>query len=197
VQGALNAALPSDVRVLACVEAPEDFDARRSAWGKRYVYLIDNGPVAHPLLRHRAWHVRPPLDVDAMRQALGALRGRHDYSAFRAAEGRGQDPTCHVRALHVVRAGRRARRARGGLLAVLVSGDRFLHHMVRVIVGSGVQVGRGARPPGWMAEILAGRDRSRAGPTAPAHGLTLLRVLYARPGSAGEGRAGEEAWRTP
>jgi tRNA pseudouridine38-40 synthase len=180
VRAALNTALPEDVRVLACAEAPADFDARRSALGKRYAYLIDNCPVAHPFLRRWAWHVRPPLDVAAMRLGLGALHGRHDFSAFRAAAGRGQRPVCDVRALHVVGAGRGARPTRRGVLAILVSGDRFLHHMVRIIVGSAVQVGRRARPPGWLAEALAGRDRTRAGPTAPAHGLALVRVLYAR-----------------
>jgi tRNA pseudouridine38-40 synthase len=78
-----------------------------------------------------------------------------------------------MRALHVVR----RRRDR---LVVLVSADRFLHHMVRNLVGSAVEVGRGARPPEWLAEVLASRDRRRAGPTAPAHGLTLVRVMYGR-----------------
>jgi tRNA pseudouridine38-40 synthase len=106
-----------------------------------------------------------------MRQALVPLRGRHDFSAFCAAAGRDHPPTCVIRALHVVR-----RRER---VALFVSADRFLHHMVRNLVGSAVEVGRGARPPEWMAEVLASRDRRRAGPTAPAHGLTLLRVVYA------------------
>ena len=81
---------------------------------------------------------------------------------------------CEVRALHVLR-----RRSR---LVIAVSADRFLHHMVRNIVGSAVEVGRGARSPVWMSEVLRGRDRRRAGPTAPAQGLALVRVLYASPG---------------
>jgi tRNA pseudouridine38-40 synthase len=105
-----------------------------------------------------------------MRAALATLRGRHDFSAFRAAAGSAQDPVCSVRAVHVLR-----RRDR---VAVLISADRYVHHMVRVIVGSVVEVGRGAREPEWLAEALAGRDRARAGPTAPAHGLALVRVLY-------------------
>jgi tRNA pseudouridine38-40 synthase len=177
VQAALNAALPPDVRVVACQEAGPGFDARRMAWGKRYAYLIDNGPVANPLLGRHAWHVRARLDARAMRRALALLRGRHDFSAFRAAPGRGQPPVCVVRAVHV-----RLRRDR---LAILISADRFLHHMARNIVGSAVAVGRGARPPEWLAEVLAGRDRTRAGPTAPAQGLTLLRVLYREGGPRG------------
>jgi tRNA pseudouridine38-40 synthase len=186
VLGALNAALPPDVRVLEAAEAPPGFNARRSAVGKRYAYVIDTAPVPSPLLRRFAWHVPRLRDVEAMRRALAPLRGRHDFSAFCAAAGREASPVCVVRALHVVR-----RRHR---VAVLVSADRFLHHMVRNIVGSVVAVGRGARQPGWLAEVLASRDRRQAGPTAPAHGLTLLRVLYpagaigpgARPANAPE-----------
>ena len=170
VARALNATLPRDIRVVACAEADEGFDARRAAAGKRYGYLIEDGPTPSPFLLRYAWHVPCPLDVARMRRALDHLRGRHDFSAFCAAPGRAHEPTCVVRAIHVLR-----RRDR---IAVLVSGDRFLHHMVRNIVGSAVEVGRGAREPEWLADVLAGRDRRRAGPTAPAHGLTLLRVVY-------------------
>lgn len=170
VMGALNAALPPDIRVHAVAEAPHEFDARRAARGKRYVYLIDNASVADPLLRRYAWHVTSPLDLRAMREALAVLRGRHDFGAFCAAAGRDTTPVCEVRALHVLR-----RRSR---VAVLISGDRFLHHMVRNVVGSAVAVGRGARDPDWLGDVLASRDRRRAGPTAPPHGLTLIRVLY-------------------
>jgi tRNA pseudouridine38-40 synthase len=169
---ALNATLPRDVRVVGCVPGDERFDARRAANGKRYAYLIEDRPTSSPFLLRYAWHLPVPLDVARMRQALGPLRGRHDFSAFCAASGRGHEPTCTVRALHVLR--------RRGRIAILVSGDRFLHHMVRNIVGSALEVGRGAREPQWLAEVLAGRDRRRAGPTAPAHGLTLLRVVYGR-----------------
>ena len=167
---ALNATLPRDIRVLACADADEAFDARRAAAGKRYGYLLEDRSVPAPFLLRYAWHVLVPLDVVRMRRALAPLRGRHDFSAFCAAAGREHEPTCTVRALHVLR--------RRGRIAVLVSGDRFLHHMVRNIVGSAVEVGRGAREPEWLAQVLAGRDRRRAGPTAPAHGLTLLRVVY-------------------
>lgn len=170
VMGALNAALPPDIRVVRAEEAAADFDARRAAVGKRYGYLLDNGPVRSPLLRRHAWHVARRLDVGAMRQAARALRGRHDFGAFCAAPGRHASPWCTVRALHVLRRGQR--------IGILLSGDRFLHHMVRNVVGSLVVVGRGARPPAWLGEVLASRDRARAGATAPAHGLTLLRVLY-------------------
>jgi tRNA pseudouridine38-40 synthase len=170
VLAALNARLPREIRVVAATEAAVGFDARRAARGKRYAYLIDNGPVPSPLLLRYAWHVPEPLDLGGVRVALAALRGRHDFGAFCAAPGRDADPVCRVRAVHV--------RRRRTLVAILVSADRFLHHMVRNIAGSAVEVARGARPAAWMAEVLRSRDRALAGPTAPAHGLTLLRVLY-------------------
>ena len=172
VQRALNARLPPDIRVLAARDVDAAFDARRSACGKRYVYLVDNAPVASPLLRRFAWHVHVPLDVAAMRTAVEPLRGRHDFGAFCAAAGRQHSPVCTVRALHV--------RRRRSWITIAISADRFLHHMVRNIVGSVVLVGQGMRTPGWLADVLASRDRRRAGPTAPAQGLALVRVLYPR-----------------
>jgi tRNA pseudouridine38-40 synthase len=105
-----------------------------------------------------------------MRRALLALHGRHDFGAFCAAPGREKDPMCVVRALHVFRRKER--------LVILLSADRYLHHMARNIVGSVVDVGRGARRADWLGAVLASRDRRNAGPTAPAQGLALVRVLY-------------------
>lgn len=172
VQAALNARLPASVRVIAATEAPAGFDARRAALGKRYAYLIDNGLVAAPIARRWAWHVAAPLDAEAMRAALAPVRGRHDFGAFCAAAGRDADPVCRVRSVRLV--------LRKAFLVILISADRFLHHMVRNIVGSAVEVGRGAREPAWLGAVLAGRDRRRAGPTAPGHGLVLVRVRYPR-----------------
>jgi len=174
---ALNALLPEAVRVLAAHEAPAGFDARRWARGKRYAYLIDRGPQADPFLRRYAWHVPFHLDAGAMAAALRAVRGKHDFSAFCAAAGRGRTPTCTVRSARIVE--------RRHLLAVWLSADSFLHHMVRNIVGSLVEVGRGAHPPGWIAGLLEARDRTRAGPTAPREGLFLVRVLYEPAGRVG------------
>ena len=170
LRGALNAGLPRDIRVLEAREAPPGFDARRAATGKRYAFLIDTAPIANPLLARYAWHIPQSLDVGAMRRALLALHGRHDFGAFCAAPGREKDPMCVVRALHVFRRKER--------LVILLSADRYLHHMARNIVGSVVDVGRGARHADWLGAVLASRDRRHAGPTAPAQGLALVRVLY-------------------
>jgi tRNA pseudouridine38-40 synthase len=172
LRGALNAGLPRDIRILDVREASAGFNARRAATGKRYAYLIDNGPVATPLLERYAWHIPQRLDVQAMRQALVALRGRHDFAAFCAAPGREKDQVCVVRALHVIRRKER--------LAVLLSADRYLHHMARNIVGSAVAVGRGAQVIDWLGAVRDSGDRTRAGATAPARGLALVRVLYPR-----------------
>jgi tRNA pseudouridine38-40 synthase len=170
VQTALNATLPADVRVLAAREAPPGFDARRAARLKRYAYLLATGPVAAPGWRAHAWHRREGLDQGAMQAALPALRGRHDFSAFCAAAGRDRTPVTTVRSLRLMRS--------PDLLVVLVSADAFLHHMVRNLVGTLVEIGRGRQAPAWAADVLAGRDRRRAGPTAPAAGMWLVRVRY-------------------
>lgn len=170
IRAALNAKLPRDIRVLAARDAPATFDARRSARSKRYAYFVWNAPVASPFLAPYAWQLPRPLDRAAMAVGLASLRGKHDFSAFRAAAGQERSP---IRTLLSTRI-----RSRGPLLACFVSADGFLHHMVRNLVGSLVEVGQGKHPPEWMGELLAGRDRRLAGPTAPAHGLVLLRVRY-------------------
>ena len=166
----LNALLPPAIRVLDSRDAVTGFDARRSARGKRYVYLIDRNVYADPFLRRYAWHVPFTLAPEAMRQALRLVRGEHDFSAFCAAAGRGRPPVCTIRSVRLV-----TRKAR---LMVLVSADSFLHHMVRNLVGSLVEVGRGVEQPQWIRELLDGRDRTQAGPTAPPQGLVLMRVMY-------------------
>ena len=170
IRSGINAVLPPDIRVLEVADAPPGFDARRWARAKRYAYLIDNGPVALPFVSRYAWHIPQPLNDSAMRVGLRALRGKHDFSAFCAAPGLHRTPICTIFSAHLI--------CRRSLMTILVSADSFLHHMVRNIVGSLVEVGRGHRSAEWIRELLVGRDRTRAGPTAPARGLTLLRVSY-------------------
>ena len=170
VQRALNAQLPPDVRVVAVEDAPPDFHARFSARSKTYRYRIDAAPVASPFTRSYAWHLPVPLDVPAMRQAASDLVGRHDFAAFQST---GSDTSTTVRTLT-----RSELAERGSLLVYEVEGDGFLRHMVRAIVGTLVDIGRGRRPPGHVRTLLAGGSRAEAGATAPAHGLTLVKVEY-------------------
>jgi tRNA pseudouridine38-40 synthase len=168
---ALNARLPGDVVVRLLEPAPAGFHARRDARSKLYRYRLWTGPVRSPLRERFAWRVRPPLDLDALQAAAALLVGTHDFASFRAA---GSAARTTVRTL--TRAGWRGRV--GEELCFEVEGPGFLRHMVRNLVGSLVEVGRGRREAAWMGELLSARDRTRAGPTAPAHGLTLVRVEY-------------------
>ena len=177
---ALNAQLPDDVRVLAVEDAAPGFHARFDARSKTYRYCIRNGPVASPFERPFAWHVPQPLDVEAMRQAASRLLGRHDFSAFRSI---GTDVADSVRTLHASAIVETAGAIPwlgddGPLLTYEVTGDGFLRHMVRAIVGTLVEVGRGWRDPAQMDALLQSGDRARAGATAPPHGLFLVRVVY-------------------
>jgi len=166
----LSALLPPDVAVVAAEEVGPDFDPRRWASGKRYRYLISNRPVRSPLRRRTHWEVFAPLDVGAMDEAARPLLGTHDFSAFRAANCEAKTPVRTLRELVVL--------GDGDVVQLEVEGTAFLKHMVRNIVGTLVEVGRGERPVPWVAEVLASADRTRAGPTAPAHGLVLVEVTY-------------------
>lgn len=168
---ALNGVLPADVAVLGAERVPEDFHARHDARSKLYCYRIWNGASPSPLRAPRAWHVARPLDLGAMRPAAQALVGTHDFACFRAT---GSGAGSSVRTLTRCQLEGEARAE----IRLLVEGDGFLRHMVRALVGTLVEVGRGQRPAGSMPAVLAARDRGRAGRTAPAHGLSLVRVDY-------------------
>lgn len=167
---AVNAQLPPDVRVLAAEDVPPGFHARFSARSKHYRYQIATGAVASPFTRAYAWHVAEPLDREAMREAAAALVGTHDFAAFRSA---GSDVATTVRTLLRSEISERA-----AMLVYEVEGDGFLRHMVRAIVGSLVDVGRGSRRAGEMRSLLAGGSRGQAGATAPPHGLVLVKVVF-------------------
>lgn len=166
----LNTHLPADVAVVRAEEVPDDFDPRRWASGKRYRYAILNRGVRSPLLRRSRWEVFHPLDAGAMQAGATHLLGRHDFSAFRAADCEAKHPVRELREARVERVGEE--------LFVELEGTAFLKHMVRNIAGTLVEVGKGKRPPEWVAEVLSSRDRGQAGLTAPAHGLTLVEVRH-------------------
>jgi len=180
---ALNAQLPPDIRVRAVEDVAADFHARFSARRKTYRYLVRNATFANPFERTFAWHVPEPLRVTDMIAAAASLRGRHDFSAFRST---GSDVTTTVRTIRrsELRGLADAQylpdtSAGGVLLAYEVEGEGFLRHMVRAIVGTLVEVGRGARTAESMTSLLeVGTARAEAGPTAPAHGLYLVGVAY-------------------
>ena len=186
---ALNARLPEAIRVLAAECVPETFHARFGATSKTYRYRIWNTSVASPFERAFAWHVIEPLDRRAMADAAGVLEGSHDFAAFKAAGGATRSTEREMFSSRIIAglqpceppsvSASSVSSASSALIVYEISGAGFLRHMVRNIVGSLVEIGRGRRPVEWMAEVLAGRDRTLAGPTAPAHGLVLVTVEYA------------------
>lgn len=181
---ALNAKLPADIRVLGADTVSSAFHARYSARSKLYRYCVSNGRVAAPFAARYAWHVATPLDLDAMRAAGALLRGRHDFASFQSTGSSVRTSVRTLSSLTVERwpaCGAAELTAGTGatLIAVEVEADGFLRHMVRAIVGTLVEVGCGRRPAGDIASILASGRRDRAGPTAPARGLFLVRVTCA------------------
>jgi tRNA pseudouridine38-40 synthase len=167
----MNALLPEDVAVRAASVEPDGFDARRSAVGKRYRYVVENFETRAPLTRLRAWQVFGPLDVAAMREAAEHLVGRHDFAAFQAADCESAHAVRDLRRLDVIG-------QPGGRVELIVEATAFVKHMVRNLAGTLVEVGRGKREPGSMPALLASGDRTRAGRTAPPQGLVLEEVFY-------------------
>jgi tRNA pseudouridine38-40 synthase len=167
---ALNALLPADVRVRGAWEMPQAFHATLDAKAKLYRYVIDNHPIADPFQTRYSFHVYQPLDVPAMNAAAEALRGRHDFHSF---ETNWPNRTSSVRTITHL-----AVNWMNGFVWVDVEADGFLYNMVRAITGTLLMVGTGRWPGARVAEVLAAEDRRAAGPTAPAHGLFLVRVRY-------------------
>lgn len=173
IQRGLTAILPEDVAVLEAWEVPLDFHARHSAVRRDYRFLIDNGAVASPLLRHHAIHVARRLNIAAMSAALAKLRGAHDFAAFAGGVQEGSTVrTCYHVSVTMIEAWGQP------LITIDLAANAFLRHMVRNIVGTLLQVGEERMSEEEFAAVLAGRDRRRAGRTAPAHGLYLMSVSY-------------------
>ena len=169
---ALNAHLAADVRVMEVQAAPEDFFPRAHAVAKRYVYRLEEGPADDPFQRDRRWHVRgaAPLDRAAMAEAARHLVGFHDFSSFRHQECAARTPWKRIYAITLA--------GDGPSLDLVFEGNRFLMHMVRIMAGTLMEVGKGRFQPGALPEMLEARDRRRTGITAPPHGLYLEKVWY-------------------
>jgi tRNA pseudouridine38-40 synthase len=163
----------ASIAIVRAVEREAGFSARRHALARTYRYRILNRVAPSPLHARRAFHVRAPLDVISMRSAAAALVGEHDFAAFCATPPLRGTTNRTVTALSVDRT--------GDFVDVWITADSFLHQMVRIVVGTLVDVGRGKLESRAIGEILASRSRERAGFTAPPHGLYLERVHYAEP----------------
>ncbi|MCR4905741.1 MAG: tRNA pseudouridine synthase A [Clostridiales bacterium] len=176
VHRAMRAVLPPDIAIAGEAAVPDDFHPRYSAVGKEYVYRMNDAPWDDPFAAGTAWHLPrplPPDGVDRMNRAAAYFVGRRDFTSFMAAGSKITDATRCVTALCVTRSGHD--------LALTVAADGFLYHMVRILAGTLADCAWGTIEPEDMAAILTARDRTRAGRTAPAHGLYLARVDYDPP----------------
>ena len=173
--GGLNACLrPAPVAVLAASPVADDFHARFSATGRRYLYRILNRRAPAALLRGRAWHVPTPLALAPMADAAAHLVGRHDFTSFRAAHCQAKSPLKSLHRLNVSR--------RDDLVEIEAAAPSFLHHQVRNIVGTLKLIGEGRKGAAFAKEALLARDRSAAGPTAPPEGLYFVAADYGAEG---------------
>jgi tRNA pseudouridine38-40 synthase len=168
--GALNGLTPRDITVRSVEAVGDDFDPRRHARRRAYVYRIWNARFSSPFWRRWAWHVPRRLDVGSMRQAAAVLVGEHDFRSFQAAGCDADKPVRRVFESDLEQ--------QGELLLYRIEATAFLRHMVRNLVGTLVEIGPGDRAADDMGRLLAARDRTLAGPTAPAHGLCLTKVEY-------------------
>jgi tRNA pseudouridine38-40 synthase len=171
IRRGLNSLLPDTIAVREVSEVALDFHPRFSATGKHYRYSIYRGADRSPRWRERAWHHPLALDLAAMRAAAASLVGEHDFAAFRAVGCAAKTTVRRIDGIDLIE-------APDDLLAIDVRGNAFLRNMVRIVVGTLAEVGRGYRESAQVAEILAGKDRGQAGMTAPAHGLELIEVRF-------------------
>ncbi len=170
IQRALNALLPDDIAVTKVEEVPLAFDAQRDAKARIYRYTFLIRPYPSPLARFQSLFIPYPLNIAAMTEAAGFLVGEHDFSSFRAAGGAETSPIRQVLEARFTQ--------EGDLLHFLITADAFLKHMVRIIVGTLLEVGRGKLAPREFWRILEAKDRRRASRTISPHGLCLLEVTY-------------------
>ncbi len=168
---ALNGILPDDLSAYEGAVVPDNFHARYDATERIYVYRILNRQQRSPILAANHYLVRLPLDVDSMRSAAGCLLGTHDFTSFRSANADETSPLCSVQRVQMLKLDE-------GQLEFWIGANHFVYNMVRIIVGTLVEIGLGKRAPESLSEALSGRDRNLSGTTAPAHGLTMQMVKY-------------------
>jgi tRNA pseudouridine38-40 synthase len=171
IRRGLNSLLPPEIAVREAAEVDGDFHPRFSATGKLYRYTVLASPDRSPRWRTRAWHVPEPLDRAAFLAGAAPLLGEHDFAAFRASGCTANTTIRRIDGIDLAE-------PEPGVLTVDVRGNAFLRNMVRILAGTLVEVGLGRRTPAQVAEILASLDRTKAGITAPAHGLELVEVRY-------------------
>ncbi|MDD6192715.1 MAG: tRNA pseudouridine(38-40) synthase TruA [Lachnospiraceae bacterium] len=167
---ALNQGLPEDIVVQDSCQVPEDFHPRFSKSVKTYEYKILNRRFRLPLERNTSYFYHYPLDVAKMQQAAAYLVGEHDFTSFSSVHAQTNTFVRTIYSLDVSKD--------GDMISVRITGNGFLYNMVRIIAGTLIQVGAGMIEPEYMEAILAGKDRELAGPTAPAHGLTMVGIAY-------------------
>ncbi|MCL4474734.1 MAG: tRNA pseudouridine(38-40) synthase TruA [Nitrospirae bacterium] len=181
IKRALNAMLPQDIRVMDAKDVEGDFHPRYSARAKCYVYMLANMRDVPVFMDRYVWWITCPLDLEAMRAASASLMGRHDFTSFRGSGCGAKNPVRTVHSLEVEKFSEAAflfAQFRGEFIKITVEADAFLRHMVRNMVGTLVEAGRGRLSPERVRVILESRDRRLAGPTAPAKGLFLEKVSY-------------------
>jgi len=165
-----NRFLPADVAVQWCQAVDAGFHARNSARGRRYRFTVLESPVRPSLEQGLVGWTFKPLDVDTMRHAAAHLLGEHDFTSFRSSQCQSPTPVKTLRSIEIVR--------QGAYWHFDFDANAFLHHMVRNLMGCLLAVGSGRQPPGWLAQVLAARNRDAAAPTFPADGLYFLGPYY-------------------
>ncbi|HEX2638971.1 MAG TPA: tRNA pseudouridine(38-40) synthase TruA [Pyrinomonadaceae bacterium] len=176
LRSAINGNLPRDIRVFDVEQASDDFHARFSAKKKTYIYRVANTPICSPFWRPYAFHEKRELDISAMRNAAGLFIGEHDWTAFSAAQSDAESRVRNILDLSIDT--HYDPRVRGTMIEFHITADGFLRYMVRSIVGTLLEVGRGEMDSDTILTAIRTGDRELAGPTAVSRGLTLLRVDY-------------------